>query len=104
MPLWSPSALAVARLLASDRREQRTRPEFTVERERLPRSDERHPQRLCSARVELLRGLGQEGTMLTSVRAARIRLERGAPMHHRVVTPVRNIVVLLASFFLLAVG
>ena len=42
--------------------------------------------------------------MLTSIRAARIRLERGACMHNRVVKPLRNAVVLLASFFLLAVG
>ena len=30
--------------------------------------------------------------------------ERGARMHARLVTPLRNAVVLLASFFLLAVG
>jgi hypothetical protein len=42
--------------------------------------------------------------MLTSGRAARIRLEQGARMHARLVKPLRNLVVLLASFFLLAVG
>ncbi len=46
--------------------------------------------------------------MITSYRIALIRVERGVLLHHtmhtRFVKPLRNAVVLLASFFLLAVG
>jgi hypothetical protein len=38
------------------------------------------------------------------MRAARIKSSEGDCMQSRIVTPLRNVVVLLASFFLLAVG
>jgi hypothetical protein len=54
------AALAEARFLLLDRREQVARPHFAVERERLPLLDRRHPQGVLDPFVKLFRSLRHE--------------------------------------------
>jgi hypothetical protein len=87
------AALTVPRLLAGDGRPKRARRHRAVERERVPRLDLRHPERAGRTCEELFGGLGHDA----------VNANVGS-MHARLVTSLRNVVVVLSSFFLLAVG